>query len=102
MTRSMYGYAQAGLLGDRDRVALAEDRMRGLATAGGFLLEAVFYEFDSGDEAFEGLIAQLRRSLAADVVVPSMRHLRQRRLTPLEAEAVLHAEAGARVWVLDM
>ncbi|WP_205661178.1 hypothetical protein [Amycolatopsis vastitatis] len=84
-----------------DKVRLLEQDLRACAAAKGFCFVAFFYEFACGSqEAFNELVAELRRVHAHYVFVPTLRHLARNMLLQNMMLARLELDAAAEVFTL--
>ncbi|MDQ2873688.1 MAG: hypothetical protein M3Y33_02230 [Actinomycetota bacterium] len=78
-----------------------EHGLRRFAEAEGYLFGAIFHEHETGSFAeFARLVAELRRTGARHVVVPSCDHFSAHRLLRDTLLDTLQRQAGAQVWVL--
>lgn len=93
-----YGYMRVPCDVPDDRVQALEQAVRRYAIRQGLHFATFFFEFHCGSrEAFDDLIAELVRTGARHVVVPSLRHLAHSRLLQLALCEQLQWEAQADV-----
>jgi|GEM_PF-1749419 len=96
-----YGYMRVPCDVPDDRVQALEQAVRRFAHSQGLHFATFFFEFHCGSrEAFDDLIAELIRTEARHVVVPSLRHLAHNRL--LQEQMLEHLSFTARAQVLAM
>lgn len=98
----MYGYMRV----DRDvrdaDVKQTELALRFVAETEGYCFAAIFYEDDDGrNAAFDELAAELKRSEAHDVIVPSYDDISRHPLLRLQMCEWLSIEANAHVHTLE-
>lgn len=95
----MYGYVRVTDAPCAEAVVELEDRLRRLAEAEGFCFATTFHESRPGQRgALSELTAELRRSEARHVVVPSLDHLSRHPRMRDELLEQLRTEADAHVW----
>ena len=84
-----------------DRVRRMEHELRRFAEGKGWCLAETFYEFRCGmHDAFNDLIAELQRTGATTVIVPTLRHLARNTLLQNVLLSRLEFDAGADVFEL--
>ncbi|MFE0020934.1 recombinase family protein [Amycolatopsis sp. NPDC059021] len=99
--RVAYGYMQVPSTVADEKVFLLEQALRDFALDRGLRLAGFFFEFSRGShEAFEELLATLRREDTHYVVVPTWQHLARSPLLQNLMLEQLESTADAEVFVL--
>ncbi|UUV34556.1 hypothetical protein NQK81_14255 [Amycolatopsis roodepoortensis] len=100
-TPPAYGYMRVPCDVSDEKVRKLENQVVAFAENNGLRFVGFFFEFHCGSrEAFDELVAELVRTDAHHVVVPSLRHLAQNGL--LQDQMLEHLSFKARAQVLAM
>ncbi|MEU8412646.1 hypothetical protein AB0C24_07670 [Amycolatopsis japonica] len=100
-TPHAYGYMRVPCDVPDNKVRKLENQVVAFAENNGLRFVGFFFEFHCGSrEAFDELVAELVRTNAHHVVVPSLRHLAQNAL--LQDQMLEHLSFKARAQVLAM
>jgi DNA invertase Pin-like site-specific DNA recombinase len=96
-----YGYMRVPCDVSDEKIRKLEDQVVAYAEIHGLHFVCFFFEFHCGSrEAFDDLVAELIRTDAHHVIVPSLRHLAQNRL--LQEQMLEHLSFTARAQVLAL